>query len=61
MANLLSAALIALFLASDPLPTSWLSVAGDIFWMISADWSRQSSSLSGWERVIPTARESPCY
>ena len=35
MANLLSAALIALFLASDPLPTSWLSVAGDIFWMIS--------------------------
>lgn len=36
MANLLSAALIALLLAYDPLPTSWLSVAGDIFWKISA-------------------------
>jgi membrane-associated protease RseP (regulator of RpoE activity) len=36
MANLLSAALIALFLAYDPLLTSWLSVAGDIFWKISA-------------------------
>lgn len=34
-ANLLSAALIASLLAYDPLPTSWLSVAGDIFWKIS--------------------------
>ncbi len=34
-ANLLSAALVASFLAYDPLATSWLSVAGDIFWKIS--------------------------
>lgn len=35
LANLLSATLVASFLAYDPMPTSWLSVAGEIFWKVS--------------------------